>query len=326
MRVATVILLSLAAVVAACSSGGGGSKATATPAITTGRAELQKHEADLRAAAKDSIGAFLAGDSDAFYASFSSEFQARCPKKDFDKIIALATLFIGDLSKKDATIDVTDVSFQEDRAMAKVSVDLGDGASIDDSEGDLSDFWVLEDGAWKADTEDANPCDLGNGLFGDVTPEAAKTPATGPGTSRVEAVPLGESVVAGDLKVTVLDVDLDATAQLAARDSTAETPVAGNRYVLIRVRAENVGSGEATMTVSSADFKLTGSRNVLYDGFDQKTSCGFIDDEIRGELFAGGSTEGYVCFQAPSDETGLILSAAPFLSFGDDDRRYLALE
>jgi hypothetical protein len=326
MRLATVILLSLATVVVACGGGGGGAKGTATPAITTGRAELQKHEADLRAAAKESIQAFIAGDSDAFYASFSSDFQARCPKKDFDKIIALASVFLGDLSKRNATIDVTDVSFQEDRATAKVKVDLGDGASMGDSEGELSDFWVLEDGTWKADTEEAKPCDLGNGVFGDMTPTADETPATGPGASRASAVALGESVVTRDLQVTVLEADLDATARLAARDSTTETAAPGNRYVLIRVRAENVGSGEGTVSVSSLDFKLTGSRNVLYDGFDDKTSCGYIDDEIRGELFAGGTTEGYVCFQAPSDETGLILAVSPSLSFGDNDRRYLALE
>ena len=53
MRFATVIPLSLAVVVVACGGGGGGAKSTATPAITTGRAELQTHEADLRAAAKD---------------------------------------------------------------------------------------------------------------------------------------------------------------------------------------------------------------------------------------------------------------------------------
>jgi hypothetical protein len=326
MRLATVILLSLATVVAACGGGGGGAKGTATPAITTGRAELQKHEAELHAAAKDAISAFLAGDSDGFYASFSSDFQARCPKKDFDKIIALASVFLGDLSKRDASIDVTDVSFEEDRATAKVSVDLGDAASMGDSEGDLSDFWVLEDGEWKADTEEAKPCDLGNGIFGDVTPEADETPATGPGASRAEAVALGEPVVTRDLQVTVLDVDLDAAARLATSDSLSATPSPGMRYVLIRVRAENVGSGEGTTSVSSLNFKLTGTRNVLYDGFDEKSSCGFLDDEIRNELFAGGMTEGYVCFQAPSDETGLILAVSPSLSFADSDRRYLALE
>jgi hypothetical protein len=327
VRLATVILLSLAAaVVVACAGGGSGTKATPPPGITTGRTELQKHEAELRAAAKDAITAFLAGDSDAFYASFSSDFHARCPKKDFDKIMAIASVFMGDLSKRNAAIDVTDVSFQEDRATAKIKVDLGDGASMGESEGELSDFWVLEDGAWKADTEAAEPCDLGNGIFSGTTPEAPSTPATGPGTSRANAVSLGQSVVTGYLRVTVLEADLDATARLAARDSTTETPAPGNRYVLIRVRAENVGSGEGTVSVSSLDFKLAGSRNVLYDGFGDKTSCGYIEDEIRGELFGGGTTEGYVCFQAPSDERGLILAVSPSLSFGDSDRRYLALE
>jgi hypothetical protein len=320
MRRATVILLSLAAVLAACSD----DKGTGTPSVTTGKAELQKHESELRRAFSDSVNAFLDGDSDAFYDSFSAGFQARCEKKEFEKIIALASVFLGDIEEKDRKIEITDVSFEEDRAHVAAKVDLGGNTSIDDDEGDLTDYWVLEDGKWKADTDDKTPCDLGGTISGgDGTDE---TPATGPGTSRGEAVAPGQPVTTGDLRVAVTSVDLDAADTIAAEDDFPETPEAGNRFVLIRVRAEHTGQGEETVSVSSTNFEITGSRNVLYDGFSQSTSCGFIDDEIRGELFAGGSVEGYVCFQLPADETDLILVVSPQFSFADNDRRYLALE
>ena len=70
----------------------------------------------------------------------------------------------------------------------------------------------------------------------------------------------------------------------------------------------------------------SGSRNVLYDTFDEASSCGFLDDEISGEMFPGGELEGWVCFQAPADEADLILVVEPFFSFDDGDRRYIALE
>jgi hypothetical protein len=144
--------------------------------------------------------------------------------------------------------------------------------------------------------------------------------------SRAEAVDLGETVETSDLAVTVVDVNLDAAAQVIGDDEFASTPEAGNRFVLATVRVEHVGAGEESIDVSSSDFKVTGSGNVVYDGFADDSSCGFIDGEVDGELFAGGETEGFVCFQVPSDETDLILIVQPFFSFEDEDRRYLRLE
>jgi hypothetical protein len=94
--------------------------------------------------------------------------------------------------------------------------------------------------------------------------------------------------------------------------------------VLIDVRVEHTGEDEETLSVSGSDFELTGSRNLVYDNFDH--DCGFYSDQIDGEMFPGGSLEGSVCFEVPQDETGLILIVAPFFSFDDEDKRYLALE
>jgi hypothetical protein len=141
-------------------------------------------------------------------------------------------------------------------------------------------------------------------------------------------VEIGTSVQTGDAEFTVVGADLDAESEILAQSDLADPPAAGNRYVLVTVEVSHVGSadGDESLDVSSADFKLTGSGNVIYDGFDEDTSCGFIDGEISGEIFPGGEVEGYVCFQVPESETDLILIAQPFFSFEDEDRRYLRLE
>jgi hypothetical protein len=92
------------------------------------------------------------------------------------------------------------------------------------------------------------------------------------------------------------------------------------------VRAEHIGDGEETISVSGSDYKLTGSSNVVYDTFEQETSCGFFTGEISGEMFPGGSVEGDVCFQVPEAESALILIVQPFFSFEDGDRRFIRLQ
>ena len=52
-------------------------------------------------------------------------------------------------------------------------------------------------------------------------------------------------------------------------------------------------------------------------------SCGVILDDLWAELFRGGSTEGNLCFQAPTSDTGLVMIAE--FSWFDEDRRYFEL-
>jgi hypothetical protein len=327
MRIAA-ILASIALLFAAC----GGDEGSAGDGVTTGRDQLERREDDLRETVAESIEAFLGGDADAFYAHFSASFQARCEIKDFRAILALAAVFIGDLSEREVDVEIAGVRFEDDRAFVTARVDV-EGVDFDDGEdeGSFSDFWVLEDGEWKADTEDEHPCDLGDGLFGGeptVTgddDDSGDIPA-GPGASRSGAVAPGESVTSGDLRVTLLDVNFDAADAIIAADDFVDPPAAGNRYVLITVRVEHVGEDDESISVSSGDFELTGSRNVVYDTFSEESRCGFFSDEISGEMFPGGSLEGDVCFQVPEVETDLILIASPFFSFDDTDRRFLRLD
>jgi hypothetical protein len=144
-------------------------------------------------------------------------------------------------------------------------------------------------------------------------------------------VAFGETLVApSGVEVTVLDVNADAWAAVQAENEFNGPPEAGKRMVLVHVHvayrapADHEPASEETVEISEGDFKLTGSKNVVYTTYD--VSCGLIPEPLQAELFEGGSAEGNVCFQVPVEETGLILIFEPFFGFGEAGRRYLALK
>ncbi|MEX2245525.1 MAG: DUF4352 domain-containing protein [Dehalococcoidia bacterium] len=320
MRSMILVLAAAALLLTACSGGDKDGPANGTPAYRAteapaDEADLRAREDDLRRTAIDALQALIDGDAADAYAFFSEDFQDRCPAHEFAFLVTFVSAFLEDADA--AEITVNSVRFEGDRAYVTTSVNVAGEEVL--SEGDDGSYWTLEDGEWKADTDDPAPCDL------DPDAEETATPASGPGSSRSETIPLGDPVRNGDLEVTVLDVDLDAEEAVLAQNDFADPPPAGRRYVLISVRAHHAGAGDETISLSSGDFKLTGSANVLYDGFSDDTSCDFVET-ISGEMFAGGTVEGDLCFQVPADEGGLILVLDPFFSFEDSARRYLALE
>jgi hypothetical protein len=234
-------------------------------------------------------------------------------------------VFLGDLDEDEVEVEVTNIRFEDDRAFVTATGTI-QGEEID-SEGDdeFSDYWVYEDGEWKWGTDEDDPCD--SSFSTDTDDDDDKPAATGPGSSRDEPLPLGDSIEVESLRYTVLEADLDAADQLEMLSEFPSTPEAGRRVVLARVRVEHVGdSGDDSIEVYESDFSITGSNNVLYDSFDEGVSCGFVDGTLSGEMFPGGELEGYVCFQVPEDETDLLLVVEPSLSFNNEGRRFLALE
>lgn len=167
-------------------------------------------------------------------------------------------------------------------------------------------------------------------FFGDEegTDEPSDGPEdTGPGTSRSNPATLGTSVqTPNDLEVSIAIVDLDAWPLVQAENQFNEPPLEGSRMVLVTVSVTYSGTGDETVSVSSNEFSLTGSRSVVYRSFDDGVYCGSIPEQLDGELFSGGTIEGNVCFQYPEDETDLILIVEPTFSFDSSERRYLSLD
>jgi len=329
-----VALIALA--FAACSSGGdkdddnGGDSDDNTPAATRTKApstdtgDLEDHEDELRDAVPAAYKAIFGEGALDAYKFASDDFKEKCSLDDFIGIIAFVKIFLGDLDADDIEVEITDVRYEDGRAFVEITgIIKGEEFTGDDSSDDFTDYWVYEDGAWKWGTDEDEPCDTSFGGSGDDD----STPATGPGSSRGKPAPLGEPVDSGDLRITVLTTDLDATDRLADLSDFPSTPVPGRRTVLARVKVEHIGTDpDETIQVYESDFKITGSKNVVYSSFDDGTSCGFVKDSLQGEMFPGGELEGYICFQVPADETDLLLISQPSFTFGDNARRFHALE
>jgi hypothetical protein len=132
-------------------------------------------------------------------------------------------------------------------------------------------------------------------------------------------------VTPAGFEITVVGGEFDAWPLIQAENSFNDPPAPGNVMVLIRVRATYAVTKDETARISEGDFKLTGSLNRVYSPYEEGSSCGVIPNELQAELFSGGSTEGNVCFQVPASETGLILIAEPMFTFGENERRFFAL-
>ena len=211
--------------------------------------------------------------------------------------MAIAKIFLGDLEDEDVEVTITGIRYEDGKAFV-TSTGTINGDPVDDGEDpEFPDYWIREDGEWKFTTDDPKPCDTDSGL-GSSSDD--KTPATGPGTSRAEAVAIGTAVATSDTEFTVLSVNLDAAAVIAGSSSFPSTPAAGNRFVLARVRVKAIGSGEETVDIGTSNFSMTGSGNKVYEPYDENASCGFdVPDELSAKLFPGGVAEGNVCIQIP---------------------------
>lgn len=112
----------------------------------------------------------------------------------------------------------------------------------------------------------------------------------------------------------MVSVNPDAAAAITENPSN-KPPSEGNRYLIARVRIENVAR---RVNYVWYDFNLVGSSAVKFWSFN---SCGIVPDLIE-EPFPGGTIEGNVCFQIPESETDLILV---YDSSIESQRRWLKL-
>lgn len=313
-RILLAVVTLIALTLAACTGGGGDSD------------DPTEREDDLRETAPAAFRAIFSGDAPEAYSYFTSDFKEQCSLADFTAVIAIASVFFGDIDEDDVEVAVKDVRFEDEKAYVTMEGTIN-GEDLDLSSEDAgAEYWILEDGKWKFGMTDDGGCE-GDLSSGDDDDDTEETPATGPGSSRSEPAAIGDSVEVSDLRITLLEVDTNAAAQLDELTEFEQTPVPGRRVVLARIKVEHIGDADTdeTIQVFESDFEVTGSSNVVYDGFEEGSSCGFYEDTISGEMFAGGSIEGYFCIQVPEDETGLLLIADPGFGF-DDNRRFFSLE
>ena len=131
--------------------------------------------------------------------------------------------------------------------------------------------------------------------------------------SRANPVPMGQRLLTPDgFGVSVLSANMDATEELEKSKAEGyEPPAEGNKYVTVRVRIEAVtrleGYRNQLRWISDRNFGIVTSLGRVSHR-DWRLDCGSAPDRIEEmEIFKGGWSEGFLCFEIPSGETGLTL-------------------
>jgi len=144
------------------------------------------------------------------------------------------------------------------------------------------------------------------------------TPAS-PGLTYGNPAPLGEAVIAdNDIEVTALGVIRDAWPEIQQANMFNAPPRKGYQYILVQARVKNLGPSDETKKVNLFDFRVTGSRGVIYEH-----PWLVVDKPLEGEFFGGGTLEGELPFEIAEDETNLIMIYDPG---PESTARWLALE
>jgi hypothetical protein len=136
-----------------------------------------------------------------------------------------------------------------------------------------------------------------------VAHEGTPTPVSPIGLSRAEPAPLGETVQAGPVELQVLDVlsGPDAIAAVLAASPTNVEPREGITYVVVNLSARNTGS--QPLWLDNDDFALTGGSGLVWRFLGARPP----DPALDVTLQPGESTEGWVAFGIPIEESSLLL-------------------
>ncbi|MGH2532210.1 MAG: DUF4352 domain-containing protein [Thermomicrobiales bacterium] len=142
------------------------------------------------------------------------------------------------------------------------------------------------------------------------------------GEDRTDPAPIGEAIEAGPWRLTALEVvtGQDATDRVTAASELNEPPGGGFAYVLVNVRAEN--TADRALAIDGNDFAITGASGNVWR-FVIATPP---DPALDGAVEPGGSIEGWLVFEAPADETSLLLVYDSVTLTGNWADRVFALE
>jgi hypothetical protein len=146
------------------------------------------------------------------------------------------------------------------------------------------------------------------------TDEASAEPAQSTIGSRSLPVPVGEPFGTRDsLMITLLSADYDAWPLVQAANSFNQPPVQGLRMVMTNIQVQNLDDNAVASprTIRSADFRMVGSKNVVYTPFGSDTRCGVVPNELNWDTFAGATVSGNICIKLPEDDQDLLLIYAP---------------
>jgi hypothetical protein len=136
-----------------------------------------------------------------------------------------------------------------------------------------------------------------------IAQEATPTPDATFGLSRADPAPLGEVVQAGPVELQVLGVlsGPEAIDAVLAASPTNVEPRDGMTYIAVNLSARNTGS--QPLWLDNDDFALTGDSGLVWRFLGARPP----DPALDATLNPGETTEGWVAFGIPLEESSLLL-------------------
>lgn len=133
------------------------------------------------------------------------------------------------------------------------------------------------------------------------------TPTAAPvGTSPDNPVPVGSSLIAADgAKITINGIvarGAEATSVVQEWNMFNPEPGEGKEYVIISGNVAYEGGKEETLSITSFDFRVV-VKGVIVDAPFMLVG----DELLEGEMFAGGSIDGYLVFEVDEGATGILV-------------------
>ncbi len=156
-------------------------------------------------------------------------------------------------------------------------------------------------------------------------PEPTAAPVTAEaGLSRSNPLPLGTEFVGNNWSITVTGVTRGEEAAQIVADANIfnEPPREGYEYLIADISLTNISEDdEAKAAPHAIDLRVTGDRNTLYPNASVAPP-----KRLEGELFPGGTAEGQLVFEVPSDEGNLQFRVAELWSFDPEAARFIAID
>jgi hypothetical protein len=146
-------------------------------------------------------------------------------------------------------------------------------------------------------------------------PPPAPPPAPAVGT-RSNPVPLGAPVDVTTFnnehwRFRIVSTQPDATAAVMAENQFNDPPAAGNQFFIATLEVTYIsGAAAENADIVADDVRAVGPSNVVYSTFGSTSRCGVIPDGFlfKGDLLAGGSITGNICWQVPTAEVGTLIA------------------
>lgn len=149
---------------------------------------------------------------------------------------------------------------------------------------------------------------------------------SGPGATKDDPAPIGTEVTAAkDWTIKVNSSNLDATADLAAKNMFNKPQIAGNKLVTVNVTIHN-GSDKPAMALTSMKVGALPPSGVRVDQVFAVVGVDTLNP--AAQLQPGASITGTLVYElAPADIPSTVLLAEPqFTLDTNEDQRFLAIQ